>query len=555
MNCFTVGSDSALSNFTCITEEVGTNRQHDPTIRIADEQIEQFATEEPHTQHQDDLSGVSMESNDVLTSALSYAERGWLVIPLHSPSQDGCSCKSPKCHSIGKHPRTRRGLKDATTNAILIRKWFEKWPDANVGIVTGMESALVVLDVDDKDEGKGSNTLAALLEANEDATTTMIVRTGNGRHIYYLHPGGTLKNSVGHLGAGLDIRADGGYVVAPPSRHSNGEIYAVEQNLKVERPPAWLLAMIEARKRDNYAIELVPRPDLSGPLTIIEGSRNNELFKIACRLRGREGMEKRDLERVLMSYNEEICLPALGIEEVLQIVASACRYPMEKPAEKSLKRQNENPLYWFRFDVRHWFSDQNLNAMTDEQTGWHIRLITFAWNKGGFLISDPAQLWRLAKAKSCSYFIKHCSLVLADFDMVTECDGTVVLRHRFMAAEYAATLQKWMQKVSSGEKGGGSGASGVLSKVDGCANVMPWPEQNAFDISASASESYNEYLTSQEVAAILKISTDSVIRKFESLPGVLDLGSSESRFKRRYRVIRIPRQTLERFILGTRNCA
>jgi hypothetical protein len=75
------------------------------------------------------------------------------------------------------------------------------------------------------------------------------------------------------------------------------------------------------------------------------------------------------------------------------------------------------------------------------------------------------------------------------------------------------------------------------------------------DIMASAADSYDEYLTPQEVADILKISRDTVIRKFKSRPGVLDFGSSESRFKRRYRVFRIPRQTLERFIIETRICA
>jgi hypothetical protein len=213
----------------------------DLTIRNANEQIEQ--------------PSVSTKSNDVLTAALSYAGRGWHVIPLHNPTQDGCSCKSQKCHSVGKHPRTRHGLKDASTNTNQIRKWFEAWPDANVGIVTGKESGLVVLDVDDKDERKGSDTLTALLEANDDAPTTMIVRTGNGRHIYYRHPGGTLKNSAGQLGVGLDIRADGGYVVAAPSRHANGEIYTIEQNLEVEQLPVWLLAMIDGRTPNIYAIE------------------------------------------------------------------------------------------------------------------------------------------------------------------------------------------------------------------------------------------------------------------------------------------------------------
>jgi hypothetical protein len=61
-----------------------------------------------------------------------------------------------------------------------------------------------------------------------------------------------------------------------------------------------------------------------------------------------------------------------------------------------------------------------------------------------------------------------------------------------------------------------------------------------------------EYLTAAEVAAILKVSPDHIIKKFERLPGVIDLGSSEKRFKRRYRVLRIPRETLERFLIGSR---
>ncbi|WP_373695285.1 helix-turn-helix domain-containing protein [Edaphobacter paludis] len=61
-----------------------------------------------------------------------------------------------------------------------------------------------------------------------------------------------------------------------------------------------------------------------------------------------------------------------------------------------------------------------------------------------------------------------------------------------------------------------------------------------------------EYLTSQEVASILKVSPDSIIRWFEKRPGVVDLGSGESRFKRRYRVLRIPKEALETFIVESR---
>ena len=85
---------------------------------------------------------------EILAAALSYAERGWGVIPLHSPINGGCSCGRDECTSVGKHPRTLNGLKDATEEEDIIREWWRRWPKANVGIVTGEESGLVVLDQD-----------------------------------------------------------------------------------------------------------------------------------------------------------------------------------------------------------------------------------------------------------------------------------------------------------------------------------------------------------------------------------------------------------------------
>ncbi|WP_433963853.1 helix-turn-helix domain-containing protein [Tunturiibacter gelidiferens] len=105
---------------------------------------------------------------------------------------------------------------------------------------------------------------------------------------------------------------------------------------------------------------------------------------------------------------------------------------------------------------------------------------------------------------------------------------------------------------------GEAALNSVLRTLQACAdddNLLQWPEQGTIDIQACAAERFDEYLTAQEVADILKISTDTVIRRFESRAGVIDLGSSESRFKRRYRVIRIPRQTLEQFLLESKSCA
>jgi len=91
-----------------------------------------------------------------LTAALDYARRGWPLIPLHAATADGCSCARDECSSVGKHPRTEHGLKDATTDEGVIGRWWDKWPEANVGIVTGAVSGLVVLDVDPRHGGDES---------------------------------------------------------------------------------------------------------------------------------------------------------------------------------------------------------------------------------------------------------------------------------------------------------------------------------------------------------------------------------------------------------------
>jgi len=86
---------------------------------------------------------------DLLIHALSYAARGWPVFPCHTPTLDGgCSCRKDCGKNLGKHPRTLHGLTDATTDEATIRRWWQQFPDANIGIVTGAVSGLVVLDED-----------------------------------------------------------------------------------------------------------------------------------------------------------------------------------------------------------------------------------------------------------------------------------------------------------------------------------------------------------------------------------------------------------------------
>lgn len=123
---------------------------------------------------------------------------------------------------------------------------------ANIGIRTGAASDLVVLDVDG-DAGRLSLRGLVAHHAPFEATWA---RTGSGGwHAYFAHPGGTVPNTAGRLGEGLDVRADGGYVVAPPSRHSSGRRYRWIDATD-DRPPAlprWLVELAAPDVHDAYA--------------------------------------------------------------------------------------------------------------------------------------------------------------------------------------------------------------------------------------------------------------------------------------------------------------
>ncbi len=147
--------------------------------------------------------------------AAGYARRGWAVFPLHTPDSSGtCSCKKgAKCGDSGKHPRTKNGLNDASADPAQVARWWSRWPEANIGIVCGAVSGLVVIDVDGPD---GEESLEALAAELGPLPETVEALTGEGRHLYFNHPGVEIRPSTGEIGPALDVRGDGGYVVGPP---------------------------------------------------------------------------------------------------------------------------------------------------------------------------------------------------------------------------------------------------------------------------------------------------------------------------------------------------
>jgi hypothetical protein len=175
-----------------------------------------------------------------LNHALAYAAHGWAVFPVHGIEGGRCTCGKSNCTKPGKHPRTQHGFKDATTDLEQIRRWWIKWPNANIGIATGTKSGLFVLDVDRKNGKDGEAKLNSLILKHCPLPPTPSVKTGMGRHLYFALTPGISAPSI--EGDGLDVRCEGGYVVVPPSRHENGAQYEwTESAIPLAIAPDWIV--------------------------------------------------------------------------------------------------------------------------------------------------------------------------------------------------------------------------------------------------------------------------------------------------------------------------
>lgn len=278
---------------------------------------------------------------DNLAAAVGYAKRGWRVIPLHTPCTAGCSCKNVTCSSIGKHPRTKNGLKDATTEEAIIRGWWQAWPSANVGIVTGACSGLFVLDIDPRDGG--AESFGDLCDAYGQIDQTIEARTGSGgMHLLFKHPGMTIGNSAGKLGKGLDTRGDGGYIVAAPSTHASGRRYewVSEDGQGLSDVPPWLLAtLLEKPKptfRSNSPRESTSRRWLGRALAdAVAGNRNATGYWLACQLRD-NGVSEREAENAMCDYAARCPMDGEPYtqREALASLRSAYSSAPRQPAQK-----------------------------------------------------------------------------------------------------------------------------------------------------------------------------------------------------------------------------
>lgn len=173
-----------------------------------------------------------------LREATRLLDLGLAVIPLHSPGLPSPAHIDRR--SIGKTPLIRwRKYQERLPSTQEVQKWAHRWPDANLGVVTGAISGVIVLDIDGRE---GANTLQDL----GSLPRTWRVSTGDGEHLWFKHPAGDVRNFTRKL-PGLDLRATGGYVVVPPSRHRTGRQYEwldAPEDVDLADPPDWLIQLV-----------------------------------------------------------------------------------------------------------------------------------------------------------------------------------------------------------------------------------------------------------------------------------------------------------------------
>lgn len=211
---------------------------------------------------------MSDESKPVLMlpAARWWASKGVPVFPLHNPVltpmlEWACSCgQGDACPSPAKHPRTANGFHDASTDPATIDGWWERWPEANIGLRTGVEFDL--LDIDGPAGFAVLEQMAAELGQPAALAVVESGRADGGRHFYMAPPGLTSLQQGRTSPVGVDAKTVGGYVVAPPSQHISGYRYTMTrtygdpgEGASWQDVHAWLVAHAPVRETYSAAPE------------------------------------------------------------------------------------------------------------------------------------------------------------------------------------------------------------------------------------------------------------------------------------------------------------
>ena len=245
----------------------------------------------------------------MMEKALEYARMGFAVFPVRQ----------------NKTPHTPHGCKDAKKDERAIKAWWQRWPDANIGVATGsISGGIVVIDIDiDEDKGVyGDDSLREWERDHGKLPETWTAVTGRGGYHYYFRSDEKIKNATG-IYPGVDIRGEGGYVIAPPSIHQNGNAYYWDispDDEDIHFADQQVMSFINGTKKTHEMKERFVLPEV-----IPKGKRNDTLFKYGCSLQSR-GKDDEYILNALQDANYR-CDEPLEEDELLRTYESVISKP------------------------------------------------------------------------------------------------------------------------------------------------------------------------------------------------------------------------------------
>lgn len=264
---------------------------------------------------------------DVLASALRYVRHGWSVVP--------CGQDKRPLLSWARWQSER-------ADEAQVRQWWARWPQANVAVVTGAVSGIVVLDLD-HGHADGVDGLESVRRHGRVLPETPCVRTpSGGLHCYFRHPGAPVPNGAGLL-PGVDLRGDGGYVVAPPSVTPAGVYEPLPQTRGVKMAPApdWTLRRGPEPKAATAAGEWA---QLWGE-QCAQGGRNATAAKLAGHLAA-HGVGEDEAQVLVAMWAERRCDPPLDAAEVERTVTSVYRTDGRRHPERTTAPERRGAFWW-----------------------------------------------------------------------------------------------------------------------------------------------------------------------------------------------------------------
>jgi Bifunctional DNA primase/polymerase, N-terminal/Primase C terminal 1 (PriCT-1) len=267
-------------------------------------------------------------------AALSYALQGWPVFPLAGKIPYEFLTPGVKSH----------GHKDATTDQEKLRAWWSAHPKANIGLRTGRDSGIIVVDMDVPD---GYFGLKELQQQYSRLPPTRTSRTANGGlHYFFQHPqdGNTYPSTVGLADRiGVDIRAEDGYVVLSPSKLYGRKSYTwADPNTPIAPLPDWLHAMLPTKREHReyphdlrFAAPLGEKWLGEAEARATEGNRNSVGFWLACQLRD-DGLTREQATRILLLYANRVPQDTSQYtsQEAVKTIKSAYSRSPRPPAKK-----------------------------------------------------------------------------------------------------------------------------------------------------------------------------------------------------------------------------